>query len=976
MATVASIFVRLGADISEFQKNLDSASKKMESTGKKMQDIGKSMMKTVTAPIVGIGAGIIKTGAEFESSMSKVAAISGATGKDFEALEKQAIDLGRSTVFSAKEAAEGMEFLARAGFDAEKIMGAMPGMLDLAAASAIDLGTAADITTNIMAGFSIEASEAGRVADVLAKATASANTDVQMMGEAMKFVGPVAASLKVSMEETATAIAFMSDAGIQSGMAGRTLRAGLTRLAKPSEDAATVMEVLGFRAFDAEGNFVGLAETIRRLQKATAGMSDEQRSQAIATIFGTQAMSGFLALMDRGPDEIEAFTKSLEESGGFAAETAKIMMNNLKGAFDELTSAIEGVAIDIFKMLQPSLMAIAQGATRAVNWFASLSDETKRYIVIAAGVAAAIGPLIFGFGKLLGIFSKVTSTFSNGIGLLGKIPVPILLIIAAIGLLVAAASRMEGSWDRLIGVAQRVWNSILNVVEFAVGMIQIMWDVYGKDIVNSVVNAFNRILNFLGPVVDGILGWFENMSKESGPVFIGMARAGLGAFIFLFEKAGEFIGKIGEWWSTYGPTIIAGARFVFDGIVNLISSIVSSVITIFNWIVDNVVPIWNALVETLKPIIGGILSIVMDVVGGIIALILTYGPPIIETMTNIFTRIADFLVPILTGLVESFRWLGETIKPIWESIKQLFISLIPIIIMLWDVFSPIFAIIAVKVAWVGAKFMVFLGIVMGVLNAIIRALGPFVEAIIGVVNTIVSIVGFVLSILTGEWENAWYYLVEIAVSIWGIIRGVFMTIAGFISGFVDGIIDFFKGLWRALVGRSIIPDLVEDILSWFSNLVREAPKKIGEFVDEVVKGISELPGKLLQKGREIGSSIWNGFKEKLGIRSPSYIERAFMDMELSANRAFSNISRLAPKLQRAARIMVEPVRPYMLNTGTRVDGLGVVRTNYSEPSIVENGGVTINVENMVVRNDRDIEEIANRLFKLQQAKIRAAGGRV
>jgi len=244
VSKVADLFISIGADIKGFQNSMKTLQSEMKNIGKEMKDVGKGLTLGLTTPIVGMGTAMIMTAANFQSGMNKVKAISGATGKDFEALEEQAKDLGATTKFSASEAADGMSFLAMAGFETNEIISAMPGMLDMAAASGLELADAADIASNIMSGFNMEASEAGRVADFLAKTAASANTDVHQLGSAMSYAAPLASELGISAEETAAAIGFMSDAGIQGTRAGTALRGGLTRLVKPSKEAQGVMNRL------------------------------------------------------------------------------------------------------------------------------------------------------------------------------------------------------------------------------------------------------------------------------------------------------------------------------------------------------------------------------------------------------------------------------------------------------------------------------------------------------------------------------------------------------------------------------------------------------------------------------------------------------------------------------------------------------------------------------------------------------------
>ena len=450
MATVASLLVRIASDTSDLESGFSGAGKVIGGVGKQLTQTGKSLTKNVTAPIIGIGTAAVIAGSNFESAMSEVEAISGAVGKEFDALRDQAKDLGATTMFSASEAAAGMSFLARAGFETTDILGAMPGLLDLAAAGNIDLASAADIASNIMSGFALSASEASSVSDVLAKAAASSNTNVEQLGTAMSFAAPIAKGLGLSIEETSAAIGIFSDAGIQGSRAGTALRGGLTRLTKPSKEAQELMEELGFSAFDTSGQFIGLEGVVGKLESATSNMTQEQRAQALATIFGQEAMSAWSALVDSGTDTLSELTGELKNSEGFAAETAATMQDNLGGSLKELTSALEGAAIELSEVLIPAIKGITEFITGAVRAFSNLDSRTKTISVVVAGLVAAIGPLLLILGGLFSAISTIISVMSVVGPIIAAISGPIGIAIAIIGALIAAGVFLINNWDAVV----------------------------------------------------------------------------------------------------------------------------------------------------------------------------------------------------------------------------------------------------------------------------------------------------------------------------------------------------------------------------------------------------------------------------------------------------------------------------------------------------------------------------------------------
>lgn len=363
MASDGSIKITTDLDTSAAQKAMKTFGK-IASTGLKGT---VTAVTAVSGAISAVGGYAIKTGAEFESAMSRVQAISGATGKEFDALKQQAMELGASTAFSASEAAEGMENLASAGFNTNEIIAAMPGMLDLAASSGEDLASSADIAASTLRGFGLEAEQAGHVADVLAKNAADTNAAVADTGEAMKYAAPVAHNFGISMEECAAAIGIMSDAGIKGGQAGTSLRGALSRLAKPTDDMKEIMNKLGVEFFDSNGKMISLTEQTKMLSEKMSNLTDKERNNALVTLYGQESLSGMLALVQAGSNKIASLTESYKNCDGAAAEMAKTMQDNLKASLEQVGGAAETFGIKVYESMSDDLKSAADTASESIN---------------------------------------------------------------------------------------------------------------------------------------------------------------------------------------------------------------------------------------------------------------------------------------------------------------------------------------------------------------------------------------------------------------------------------------------------------------------------------------------------------------------------------------------------------------------------------------------------------------------------------
>ncbi|MGX8795435.1 phage tail tape measure protein [Fusibacter sp. JL298sf-3] len=399
-----------------FGKKMEAAGQKMDAVGTGMQNVGRTMTTRVTLPIVGVGVAATKIGLDFEAAMSEVSAVSGATGEDFKRLESVAKELGSSTKYSASEAAEGLNYMALAGWDTNQMVSGLPGVLDLAAASNMNLGTAADIVTDTMSAFGLEATKAGNTADVFARASSKSNTNVAMLGEAMKYAGSAAKSSNMDLEETTTVLGILADSGIKGSMAGTTFTAMLNDMKKSAKDGSISIGETQIALYDATGAMRDMTDITKELESATASMSGEQRDAALSAVFGQQSLKGVNILLETGTKRYDELESSIRNSSGAAKEMAAIMQENTKGSLTELKSQLEGVAIQIYEVLAPHLQKLVESLKKGVEWFSKLDSGTQSTIVKMAALAAAVGPVLSVGGKLVSTGASV----AKGVGAIGK----------------------------------------------------------------------------------------------------------------------------------------------------------------------------------------------------------------------------------------------------------------------------------------------------------------------------------------------------------------------------------------------------------------------------------------------------------------------------------------------------------------------------------------------------------------------------
>lgn len=335
----------------------------------------------------------IRTAMNFEQSMAKVKAVTRTDGEQFDALTAKARELGLQTQFSAGQAAEGMAFLGMAGFDSREIIDSMPGMLDLAAAGAMDLGASADIASNILSGFGMKAGQMDRVADVLVRGFTTSNTNLAQLGDAMKYVAPVAAKVNTDLEETAAMVGLLGNIGIQGSMAGTALRAAMTRLAGPTRMTDEALEAMGLTLDDlitAEGKMLPMPKLLKKIADASGDMTEQERMAAFAMLFGQEAVAGMSELVDRAADgRLEEYAEQLRHAGGEAKRTAKTMNDTLKGAFIRLGSALEGFFISSATPLLSPLRSVVETTAELVSSAGRLAEKYPLAARAIGGVATA-----------------------------------------------------------------------------------------------------------------------------------------------------------------------------------------------------------------------------------------------------------------------------------------------------------------------------------------------------------------------------------------------------------------------------------------------------------------------------------------------------------------------------------------------------------------------------------------------------------
>lgn len=550
-------------------------SDKFTDVGAKATNLGTKLSLGLTAPIALIGTKAIQATADFEYAMSEVGAISGATGDDLAALENKAKEMGETTKFSASESAEALKYMAMAGWKTSDMLDGLEGIMNLAAASGEDLGTTSDIVTDALTAFGMTASDSGHFADILATASSNANTNVSMMGETFKYVAPVAGALGYSAEDTAEAIGLMANAGIKSSQAGTSLRSILSNLQGEVKFAGAQFGEMTIQTTNTDGSMRSLGEILGDCRTAFSKMSESEKASNAEMVVGKEAMSGFLAIMNAAPSDIDKLNNAIGNCDGSAKNMADTMNNNLSGQITLLKSQLEGLAIQFVTLIMPYLKQGVEWLSKVCEWIAGLDDGTKKMIITVGGIVAAAGPVLIFLGKVssgIGSIIKVGGLLIGGIGklspaisgimgiggklvggiggligkvtggggliaALGAIPAPVWIVIGIFAALVTAGVLIYKNWDEIKEWAGKTWGKIKEIVGGAVdgirnffsGIIDFVkdnWQGLALLLVNPFVGGFkllydncdsfrNFVDNFLGKLKEGFQNFVSNVSEKA-----------------------------------------------------------------------------------------------------------------------------------------------------------------------------------------------------------------------------------------------------------------------------------------------------------------------------------------------------------------------------------------------------------------------------------------------------------------------------
>lgn len=691
--TVGQLDIAISFNTKSMDKGLGEVEQKAGKTGQIMQTaMGMLAANAVQGTISKVGdlaKSVIDVGSSFESSMSEVAAISGATGKDLELLEKTARDFGASTRFSATEASQALKYMSLAGWDANQSASALGGVLDLAAASGMDLAQASDLVTDYLSAFGMQAEQSAEFADMLAYAQSNSNTTAAQLGEAYRNSAANLSAAGQDVQTVTSLLAVMADQGLKGSEAGTALNAVMRDMTAKMKDGAIAIGDTKVQVMDANGNYRDMTDILRDVESATAGMGDAERAAALSATFTADSIRGVNLIMGAGVDKAAEFEEALRNSDGTAGEMADTMNNNLNGRLQELRSKLEEVALKVYNAVQPALEAgikIAGGFADAIGWAIENADKI---IPVLGGLAAGVtaytvvtkGAMIASqaWTKATNLAKAAQTAFNAVMNMspLGLIVAGITAVITALGILYANSEEFRNFVGGLLE----------QVGQFFGWMGQKLGE-FGQ----AAGEVFNGIGTFVGEVVNNIVGFFSGMWTTIMGIFSAIGEFFVNVFsvpIAIVQKIIEIVMKLGE----------------IIGVV-----VYSTIAVAIEWLIGLFTGLWEWLLGGLtmaSEFFGSIFEGIWNVISGVV-----------ENVKNAFQGAWEFITGIFGGVGD---WFKEKFTAAYNGVKSAFDNVVNFFKGVWDKIVEIFT-----------------GIAESVGNAVKNALATAINAVLTAIETVIN----------------------------------------------------------------------------------------------------------------------------------------------------------------------------------------------------------------------------------------------
>lgn len=659
--------------MTEASKDGAKARKSIAKTGEAISGLGTKLTAGITLPLAGVATASVSSFGEVDKSMRLVEATMGEAAWATGDLEGEMKKAAASSVFGMQDAADASLNFARQGFNAQEAAAMLSPAMSLAAGTATDLADVTGGLGNSMKIFGLQFDDAAWAADTLAKAQASANTTTQDLFDSISIAGPVAKSVGWEMDELATVTAALGNAGISGSEGANAIKTGLARLASPAKQGAEWMEKLGINVFDESGQMLNAVDVQKQLHDSFAGLSQQEQLSAASAIFGKEQMSKWLSLINTAPESFQGLQTEIANSKDSAENMADSLMNGVGGSIEKLKSTWDVAKYDIGQTIGEVVQPFIDKVTEVINWFTSLDEEGRKQIIRMAGIAAAVGPVLLVFGKMVTNVSKLLGVFAKikqAAGLLKAgwlaLNAPAAIVVGALAALVVAGVLIYKNWDKIKAKAQEVGQTIMQKFGGPISKLVAQF----KSFVSAARTTFTGIWNTiqqnmqkasqtLGPVISGIIQNIKGVIETIVPVILNVGTS-------ILANVQQLITNIGP---------------VIQGIINFLTPILTFIVGTFWSGISGVISTLGPTISNLVTDIGGYINGIMDVLNGIITFITgvftgDWGKAW-QGIKDVFSGIIEQITSLINGVKDAVGGVVEEAKGFAKGVGNFVTSHLP-----------------------------------------------------------------------------------------------------------------------------------------------------------------------------------------------------------------------------------------------------------------------------------------------------------
>ena len=804
------------------------------------------MTRYVTKPIADLGLTAIKTTMDFDKQMSKVMAVTGATGDEFQMLRGAAQEMGRTTSKTATESAQAIEYMGLAGWDTGQIMDGLEPILRASEAGAMDLGLTSDLVTDSMSALGIETKDLNRYLDIGAKAQNTSNQSMQQFLEGMVTAGGTFKMFNTPLEEAGALLGILANRGFKGSEAGNALTSIMANLTTGTGKAGKAIEELGLEVYDDNDKFVGMTNILEQLNGKFDGMTEKQRNTYIQMLGGKTRTKELNALLNGTSKELGDLTKGLYNADGSLSKMAKTMQDNLAGQVTRLKSAFEGILIQIGDRLTPYVEKAANFLQTLADKFMNLPSSAQQMIIIILGIVAAIGPLIGGLGILGGLVSGIATLFALVSSVLAAVSTPVILITVGIVALIAAVAAIIKhffSFKEILGGLKTAFDAVKNVIS-ALGT-------FLTSVFSPVIEVIKKSFSDMdfGPIIKS----FDQMKVTIGPLVDFLKTLGAAIGIIVVSAIGILMG------------VINGLVAAFSNVMAIIINLVGVITSVFNIIIGIFTLNSDLITESALQLWENVKGIFINAVMAIVNLVKGFIDGVISFFKSLYnTLVGNSIIPdMINGIINWFKKLIS--KPV-AFVKKLY-------------------------AQTKAQFDAMKSAVTAIAKALVSAI---INHFTNQYNRVKSILNSIKSFMSSVWSGIKSVVSSAASNIYSKVSSAFSKVLSAIKSKVNsaksavksamsGIVSIVSSIGSSLysAGKNIIQSLingiksmaggakgaVKGIVSGIRNLLPFSPAKEGPlsdldktgpaFINEIIKGLKKRQPKLQAVAADLSSNLSN-----------------------------------------------------------------------------------------------------------------------